>query len=447
MKDIQIKCPHCGEAFTVNQTEYASVIDQIKTAEFDAELERRMRENEATKKAEISLAQEELKRQFEAQLAEELKKAFEKDSKILQLQEQLKVVEHNKKLELENELAKKDQEIAGLKAEVKGFDTKIQLALTEERTKNAEAMHSKESEIMALNAKVREVREDGLARERELQERHSMEMKFAKEEIERYKDFRSRLSTKMIGESLEEHCSNEFNRVRPLFPNITFEKDNDASEGSKGDFILRAYDDGIEYLSIMFEMKNEMDTTATKHKNEDFFKKLDSDRTKKNCEYAVLVSLLEADSELYNAGIVDVSYRYEKMYVVRPQNFIPIITLLMNAAKKSIEYKRELLIARSQSVDISNFEDQLDDFKTKFGRNYRLASEKFGSAIKHIEDTITKLTKVKEDLLSSENNLRLANEKAEELTIKSLTRKNPTMKQLFDEARKEKEASYEVLDE
>lgn len=447
MKDIQIKCPHCGEAFTVNQTEYASVIDQIKTAEFDAELERRMRENEATKKAEISLAQEELKRQFEAQLAEELKKAFEKDSKILQLQEQLKVVEHNKKLELENELAKKEQEIASLKAEVKGFDTKIQLAITEERTKNAEAMHTKEVEIQQLHNQVQNAKEEGRASLQALREQHTLEIKHAQEEIERYKDFRSRMSTKMVGESLEEHCSNEFNKMRSLFPNVTFEKDNDASAGSKGDFILRAYDDGIEYLSIMFEMKNEMDTTATKHKNEDFFKKLDSDRTKKNCEYAVLVSLLEADSELYNAGIVDVSYRYDKMYVVRPQNFIPIITLLMNAAKKSIEYKRELIVARSQSVDISNFEDQLESFKTKFGKNYRLASEKFGSAIKHIDDTITKLTKVKEDLLSSENNLRLANEKAEELTIKSLTRKNPTMKQLFDEARKEKDASYEVLDE
>ena len=442
-----LKCPKCGEVFVVDEADYASIANQVKGVEFEQELARRMSEYDEKKQTEQKLNEVEVKKEFEKILAQHLKENSTKDLEIEKLKAQLISIEKSNKLELENQLSKKEQEIAGLKAEVKGFDTKIQLALTEERTKNAEAMHSKESEIMALNAKVKEVREDGLARERELQERHSMEMKFAKEEIERYKDFRSRLSTKMIGESLEEHCSNEFNRVRPLFPNITFEKDNDASEGSKGDFILRAFDNGVEYLSIMFEMKNEADTTATKHKNEDFFKKLDSDRTKKNCEYAVLVSLLEADNDLYNGGIVDVSHRYEKMYVVRPQNFIPIITLLMNAAKKSIEYKRELLIARSQSVDMSNFEDQLESFKTKFGKNYRLASEKFGSAIKHIDDTITKLTKVKEDLLSSENNLRLANEKAEELTIKSLTRKNPTMRAKFEEARKEREASYEVLDE
>lgn len=442
-----LKCPKCGEVFVVDEADYASIANQVKGVEFEQELARRMSEYDKKKQTEQKLNEVEVKKEFEKILAQHLKENSTKDLEIEKLKAQLISIEKSNKLELENQLSKKEQEIAGLKAEVKGFDTKIQLALTEERTKNAEAMHSKENEIMALNAKVREVREDGLARERELQERHSMEMKFAKEEIERYKDFRSRLSTKMIGESLEEHCSNEFNRVRPLFPNITFEKDNDASEGSKGDFILRAFDNGVEYLSIMFEMKNEADTTATKHKNEDFFKKLDSDRTKKHCEYAVLVSLLEADNDLYNGGIVDVSHRYEKMYVVRPQNFIPIITLLMNAAKKSIEYKRELLIARSQSVDISNFEDQLESFKTKFGKNYRLASEKFGSAIKHIDDTIAKLNKVKEDLLSSENNLRLANEKAEELTIKSLTRKNPTMRAKFEEARKEREASYEVLDE
>lgn len=447
MKEIQIKCPHCGEAFTVNQTEYASVIDQIKTAEFDAEIERRMKENEATKRAEINLAQVELKQQFEEKLTEELKKAFQKDAQITQLKEQLKVAEQNKKLEMQNSIAQKEREIDALKAEIKGYADKLQLAIKAEQSKAVEAAHAKDIEIQQLHNQVQAVQEEKRASLQTLKEQYSLELRHAKEEIERYKDFRTRMSTKMVGESLEEHCSNEFNKMRPLFPNVTFEKDTDASGGTKGDFILRAYDDGIEYLSIMFEMKNEMDTTATKHKNEEFFKKLDSDRTKKGCEYAVLVSLLEADSELYNTGIVDVSHRYERMYVVRPQNFIPIITLLMNAAKKSVDYKRELIVARSQSVDISNFEDQLNDFKTKFGRNYRLASEKFGSAIKHIDDTISKLNKVKEDLLSSENNLRLANEKAEELTIKSLTRKNPTMRQLFEEAKKEKSASYEVLND
>lgn len=442
-----LKCPKCGEVFVVDEADYASIANQVKGVEFEQELARRMSEYDKQKQTEQKLNDVEVKKEFEKVLAEHLKDNSAKDVEIERLRTRLASIEKSNKLELENQLAKKEQEIASLKAEVKGFDTKIQLAITEERTKNAEAMHTKEVEIQQLHNKVQTAEEDKRASLQALREQHTLEIRHAQEEIERYKDFRTRMSTKMVGESLEEHCSNEFNKMRSLFPNVTFEKDNDASAGSKGDFILRAYDDGIEYLSIMFEMKNEMDTTATKHKNEDFFKKLDSDRTKKNCEYAVLVSLLEADSELYNAGIVDVSYRYDKMYVVRPQNFIPIITLLMNAAKKSIEYKRELIVARSQSVDISNFEDQLESFKTKFGKNYRLASEKFGSAIKHIDDTITKLTKVKEDLLSSENNLRLANEKAEELTIKSLTRKNPTMKQLFDEARKEKEASYEVLDE
>ena len=442
-----LKCPKCGEVFVVDEADYASIANQVKGVEFEQELARRMSEYDERRQTEQKLNEVEVKKEFEKILAQHLKENSTKELEIEKLKAQLISIEKSNKLELENQLSKKEQEIAGLKAEVKGFDTKIQLALTEERTKNTEAMHAKESEIMALNAKVKEVREDGLARERELQERHSMEMRFAKEEIERYKDFRSRLSTKMIGESLEEHCSNEFDRVRPLFPNIIFEKDNDASEGTKGDFILRAYDNGVEYLSIMFEMKNESDTTASKHKNEDFFKKLDSDRTKKNCEYAVLVSLLEADNDLYNGGIVDVSHRYEKMYVVRPQNFIPIITLLMNAARKSVNYKRELIKMREESIDVSTFEDEVESFKQQFGRNYRIASDRFGAAIKHIDETIAKLSKVKEELLGSENQLRLANQKAEELSIRSLTRKNPTMQAKFEEARKEREASYEVLDD
>jgi len=242
------------------------------------------------------------------------------------------------------------------------------------------------------------------------------------------------LSTKMVGETLEIHCSTEFNRVRPLFPNAYFEKDNDASGGSKGDFIFRDYEDGIEYVSIMFEMKNEQDETATKHKNEDFFRKLDADRTSKNCEFAVLVSLLEPESELYNTGIVDVSYRYPKMYVIRPQFFIPLITLLVQTSKKSVEYKKQLVIAQNQSVDVKNFEQQLLDFKDKFGRNYRIASEKFQKAIEEIDKSIDHLQKIKDALIGSENNLRLANDKAEDLTIKKLTRGNPTMKELFDKA-------------
>ena len=270
-------------------------------------------------------------------------------------------------------------------------------------------------------------------------ERESYEEKLKNkdEQIAYYKDFKAKQSTKMIGESLEQHCHNEFNKLRPLFKNSYFEKDNDARTGSKGDFIFREFSpDGVEFISIMFEMKNKNETTATKHKNEDFFKELDKDRREKNCEYAVLVSLLEEDSELYNSGIVDVSYRYEKMYVIRPQFFIPLITLLRNAALNSLQYKRELSVIRNQNIDITHFEEDMNDFKEKFGRNFRLASEKFQKAIDEIDKTIDHLQKTKEALLSSENNLRLANNKAEELSIKRLTKNNPTMQQKFEELNK-----------
>lgn len=266
-------------------------------------------------------------------------------------------------------------------------------------------------------------------------------LRVAEEEVERLKDFKTRLSTKMVGESLEVHCSTIFNgELRPLFPSAYFEKDNDASAGSKGDFIFRDYDGDTEYISIMFEMKNEMEETATKHRNEDFFRKLDADRTAKGCEYAVLVSLLEPDNELYNGGIVDVSHRYPKMYVIRPQFFKAIITILVNAAKKSIDYQRQLAIARKQTIDVTNFEGQLNAFKDAFGRNYRLASEKFKAAIDEIDKSITHLQKIKDALIGSENNLRLANDKADNLTIKRLTHGNPTMKAKFDEVHK-KEAT------
>ena len=269
-----------------------------------------------------------------------------------------------------------------------------------------------------------------------IRDEYETKLKFAQEQVDYYKDMKSKLSTKMIGETLEQHCSNVFNgQMRPMFPNAYFEKDNDASGGTKGDFIFRDSVDGTEYISIMFEMKNEADTTATKHKNEDFFKKLDEDRKKKGCEYAVLVSLLEPENDLYNNGIVDVSYKYDKMYVIRPQFFMPIITLLVNASKKSLEYKKELAIAKSQSLDITNFENKLVEFKDKFGRNYRLASEKFQKAIDEIDKSIAALQKTKEALLGSEKNLSQALNNAEDLTIRKLTYKNPTMKALFDEAR------------
>ena len=295
---------------------------------------------------------------------------------------------------------------------------------------------SKELEIAELKSKSTLAQSQAELQRNALKDEYEAKLKLAQEQVDYYKDMKLKMSTKMIGETLEAHCSNVFNgQMRPMFPNAYFEKDNDASHGSKGDFIFRDYEDGTEYVSIMFEMKNEMDTTATKHKNEDFFKKLDEDRKAKGCEYAVLVSLLEPENELYNNGIVDVSYKYPRMYVIRPQFFMPIITLLVNASKKSLEYKKELAIAKSQSLDITNFENKLIEFKDKFGRNYRLASEKFQKAIDEIDKSIAALQKTKEALLGSEKNLSQALNNAEDLTIRKLTYKNPTMKALFDEAR------------
>ena len=299
-----------------------------------------------------------------------------------------------------------------------------------------EVIGAKEKEIADLRTRNTLAHSQSELEKKAIKEEYEAKLRLAQEQVDYYKDMKIKMSTKMVGESLEAHCSTIFNgTMRPMFPNAYFEKDNDASGGSKGDFIFRDYEDGMEYVSIMFEMKNEMEDTAHKHRNEDFFKKLDADRTAKKCEYAVLVSLLEPENELYNNGIVDVSYRYPKMYVIRPQFFMPLITLLVNASKKSIDYQRELAIARSQSVDVTNFEAKLVEFKEKFGNNYRLASEKFRKAIDEIDKSIAALQKTKDALMSSENNLRLANDKAEALTIKKLTHKNPTMKAKFEEAR------------
>ena len=311
------------------------------------------------------------------------------------------------------------------------------------------AVAAKNEEIANLNASILQLRssaqlaaKEAALHEDNVRKEYEAKLRMAQEQVDYYKDLKTRMSTKMVGETLEAHCSNVFNgEMRPMFPNAYFEKDNDASLGSKGDFIFRDFEEGTEYISIMFEMKNEMDETATKHKNEDFFRKLDADRNMKGCEYAVLVSLLEPDSELYNGGIVDVSYRYPKMYVIRPQFFRPIITLLVIAAKKTVGIKKELEIARSQSVDVTHFESQLDAFKEAFGRNYRLASEKFKAAIDEIDKSITHLQKIKDALIGSENNLRLANDKADALTIKKLTKGNETMTQKFAEAAEARKAA------
>jgi hypothetical protein len=335
-----------------------------------------------------------------------------------------------------------------LERKIEILEGKLDAQNAESEIRIQSAVQNKEKEILQLQNDLKSAELSHRQQEHTLRERYELELKNKDEAIARYRDFKTRLSTKMIGETLEQHCEITFNNLRTTaFPTAYFEKDNDARGGSKGDFIFRDFDDGVEYVSIMFEMKNESDTTATKHKNEDFFKKLDDDRKAKNCEYAVLVSLLEANSELYNTGIVDVSHRYDKMYVVRPQFFVPLITLLVKASRKSIEYKRALAVAQNQSVDITNFEERLADFKDKFGRNYRLASEKFQVAIKEIDNSIAHLQKIKDALIGSENNLRLANDKAEDLTIRKLTHKNPTMSQKFKEERMKKGEGYEILED
>lgn len=366
------------------------------------------------------------------ELAGEMNK---KNQEISKLKAKIESMVQTNALELAGELAKKDKEISELKSTISQSKDACQIAVLEEQRKAQDALKEKDNKIVELTGMVNQQKNEAALRENNIKETYEIQLKKKQEEVDYYKDLKTRMSTKMVGETLEIHCSTEFNRMRPLFPNAYFEKDNDASGGSKGDFIFRDYEDGFEYISIMFEMKNEMDQTATKHKNEDFLKKLDDDRKAKKCEFAVLVSLLEPESELYNTGIVDMSHRYPKMYVIRPQFFIPLITLLVQTSKKSIEYQRQLAIARSQSVDVTNFESRLNDFKEKFANNYRLASEKFKTAIDEIDKSITHLQKIKEALVGSERNLRLANDKADSLTIKKLTYNNPTMKEKFKEAR------------
>lgn len=401
----ELKCPNCGSLFTVDEVGYASIVSQVRNAEFEEEMARRLKEMQGLQDARQLAKDAEARENFTRKLGDKEKTILAKEQEIVRLKASLEGMEEKTRLEIDKAVAAKNLEIAELKSQSTLAKSQAELQKTA------------------------------------LKDEYEAKLKLAQEQVDYYKDMKIRMSTKMVGETLEAHCSTIFNgQMRPMFPNAYFEKDNDASGGSKGDFIFRDFEDGTEYISIMFEMKNEMDETATKHKNEDFFKKLDADRKAKGCEYAVLVSLLEPDNELYNNGIVDVSYRYPKMYVIRPQFFMPIITLLVNASKKSLEYKKELAIARSQSLDITNFENKLLEFKDKFGRNYRLASEKFQDAIKEIDKSIAALQKTKDALLGSENNLRLALDKAEDLTIRKLTYKNPTMKALFDEARQDRTA-------
>ena len=443
----ELKCPQCGNVFKVDEADYASIVSQVKNSEFESEVCKRLEELKTQQAAQQQVKDAQKREEFNQEMLRKQQELQAKEQELAILKDKLAGIEDKKKLEITQAVSDKDLEIVRLKNAIELQKSEQDKAVMEAREKMQEDITKKERELAELrSAKDLEIAElrnqttlsksQSELEKNAIKEEYEAKLKLAQEQVDYYKDLKMKMSTKMIGETLEAHCSNVFNgQMRPMFPNAYFEKDNDASGGSKGDFIFRDYEDGTEYISIMFEMKNEADTTATKHKNEDFFKKLDEDRKAKGCEYAVLVSLLEQDNELYNNGIVDVSYKYPKMYVIRPQFFMPIITLLVNASKKSIEYKKELAIAKSQSVDITNFENKLIEFKDKFGRNYRLASEKFQTAIDQIDKSIAALQKTKDALLSSENNLRLANDKAEELTIRKLTHMNPTMKALFDEAR------------
>jgi hypothetical protein len=381
----ELKCPHCGNVFTVDESDYVALLSQVKNAEFESELSRRVHE----------LEQSQLARTQALQAAEKAQQAAEKAQVQLQIQT------------LQSQLQQAEQQ--------------KQIAVAQVRQRATEEYMKKDQELATLRTQMEE------------------QTKALQEQIAYYKDMKLRLSTKMVGETLEQHCATEFARIRPLFPNAYFEKDNEVVEGTKGDFVFRdTSEDGVEYVSIMFEMKNENDETATKHKNEDFLAKLDADRKKKNCEYAVLVSMLEPNSELYNGGIVDMSHRFEKMYVIRPQFFVPLITLLCQTSRKSLDAKRELALVKAQQIDVTNFEDKLTAFKDAFGRNVRLANERFQDAIDEIDKTIAHLTKVRENLIKSGDNLNAADKKLQDVSIKRLTYKNPTMQAKFDEAREKK---------
>ena len=411
----EIKCPHCAETFSLDDAGYAEIQNQVRTREFEQALEQRASELEERRQNDLRLAE-------------------------VQANAKLQQVISDKQRELTELSTKADQQMSQLKAELANFELQKAIALRDATSaielERNNLVSTLETERRLKALELDQMRTSFEERMRSEVERKNDEIRMKDDAIDRLKDFKTKLSTKMVGESLEEHCKTEFDRIRPTAfnKNVHFEKDNDASSGTKGDFIYREFDDeGVEIISIMFEMKNEQDATATKKKNEDFLKKLDEDRTKKGCEYAVLVSLLESDSELYNSGIVDVSYRFPKMYVVRPQAFITIITLLRNAAMNSLQFKTELAQVRAQNVDITNFESRLNEFKSGFALNYERASKHLVTAVEGIDKTINQLQKIRDGLVRSEDNLRLANNKAEEISIKKLTKGNPTMTQRFDE--------------
>lgn len=425
----EIKCPKCGEIFQVDDSGYAAILKQVHDKEFEKEIERREADFRAEKKNAVDLATTKL--------------GADKDREIAELRERLALEKEQSGQALKQAALRSELALAGKEREISLLSSRLTQEKTLSESAVDKAVQEKEKEIVQLKGELELEKNRHELKEQTLRDAHSAALKQKDEEIAYYKDFKTRQSTKMVGESLEQHCEIEFNRLRATaFPNAYFEKDNDARSGSKGDYIYRESDpDGTEFLSIMFEMKNEMSETASKHKNEDFFKELDRDRREKKCEYAVLVSLLEAENELYNGGIVDVSYRYEKMYVIRPQFFIPLITILRNAALHSLAYRRELTAVKNQNIDVTNFENSLLDFQSKFSNNYRIASEKFQAAIEEIDKTIDHLQKVRDGLIGSERQLRLANDKAQDLSIKKLTRGNPTMQAKFAELEKDRETA------
>lgn len=422
----QIKCPHCGKEFTIDEASYADILNQVRTKEFNDEIHEKLKQLKKQHQSELELIEEKANNALEKKVSEKEKELKELNNKIANFANEKEILKKDTERAMLDQISEKEKKIAELGSKMQALESNKKLELIESST-------IKEKEIADLKAKLQLREKEAELEKNSIKEKYEIEIKQKDETIAFYKDFKAKQSTKMIGESLEQHCEIEFNRLRmTAFQNAEFGKDNDAKTGSKGDYIYREYDkSGTEIISIMFEMKNEGDETATKKKNEHFFKELDKDRNEKKCEYAILVSMLEADNELYNNGIVDVSYAYDKMYVIRPQFFIPIITLLRNAAMNSLKYKQEVALMREQNIDITNFEEDLNAFKEGFARNYDLASRKFKAAIDEIEKTITHLQKTKDALLSSENNLRLANNKAEDLTVKKLIKNNPTMKEKF----------------
>ncbi len=478
----EIKCPHCGTIFQIDESDYGKIVSQVRDAEFSKEMSFRVQHYEKEKEDAVSLVKvEEEKKHSEilsktkeqlnneivskdAEIAElramigkfELEKSMavksaeeakddtiqKKDAEITELRATIEKFDLEKTIAVrsaedakDDTIQKKDAEIADLKAKQSNWDNEKKLALSEAENRKIEEINSKDAEIANLRAKMEQGEIAKQMEQEKIKSEYEAQLKAKDEQIEFYKNFKAKQSTKMIGESLERFCENEFNKIRPAgFQNAYFEKDNTVSAtGSKGDYIFREAAEGVEFASIMFEMKNEADETATKHRNEDFFKELDKDRNEKGCEYAVLVSMLEPDNELYNTGIVDVSYKYPKMYVIRPQFFIPMITLIRNASRNSLEYKQELVALSNQNIDITNFEEKMNAFKDGFSNNYRIASDKFSKAIDEIDKAIANLNKVKDNLISSERQLRLANDKAQDLTIKKLTWNNPIMKNKFND--------------